>query len=209
MGLLFRPGDVMRGLTTESLSGVSIVVPAQHLEGLAGAAPLLRQGPRARQLIEAGWQLAAAAASQAVGASYAAASLVDALQQWGESLQGELARERISASRRRTTVAEACHWMNAHLAERFSVVELSQALHVSVRSLQYSFQTELGCTPMAEAKRLRLRRLRQLLLDPKLKDQSVAELMKQAGLLACGVTAAEYRRWGGSPPHRTRQQNRD
>jgi len=45
MGLLFRPGDVMRGLTSEYLSGVSIVVPGQHLDGLAGAAPLLRQGP--------------------------------------------------------------------------------------------------------------------------------------------------------------------
>jgi AraC-like DNA-binding protein len=208
MGLLFRPGDVMRGLTTESLSGVSIVVPAQHLDGLVGAAPLLRQGPRARQLIEAGWQLAAAAASQAVGASYAAASLVDALQQWGQLLQGELARERISASQCRITVAEACHWMDAHLAERFSVVALSQALHVSVRSLQYSFQTELGCTPMAEAKRLRLRRLRLLLQRAELRERSIAELMGMAGLLACGVTAADYRQWCGESPRRTRQRHR-
>jgi AraC family ethanolamine operon transcriptional activator len=149
--------------------------------------------------------LVAAAASQAVGASDAAAALVDALQQWGESLQGEVARERISASRRRTTVAEACHWMDAHLAERFSVVELSQALHVSVRSLQYSFQAELGCTPMVEAKRLRLLRLRQLLLDPEWSQRSVAALMERAGLLACGVTAADYQRWCGELPRRTRQ----
>jgi len=30
------------------------------------------------------------------------------------------------------------------LADRFSVVELSAAMHVSVRTLQTSFQTELG-----------------------------------------------------------------
>jgi len=102
-------------------------------------------------------------------------------------------------------VADACQWMEEHLAERFTVVELSRAVYVSVRTLQYSFQEELGCTPMAHAKRLRLRRLRQLLQDPDLVGQSIADLMVASGLLACGVTAADYRQWCGESPRRTRQ----
>jgi transcriptional regulator GlxA family with amidase domain len=105
-------------------------------------------------------------------------------------------------------VGDACAWMRDRLAERFSVVELSAALNVSVRTMQTSFQAELGCSPLAELKRMRLHQLRQLMLNSGLHQCSVAELTKQAGLLACGVTAAEYRRWCGEPPHRTRQQNR-
>ena len=100
----------------------------------------------------------------------------------------------------------ACAWMRDRLAERFSVVELSAAMNVSVRTIQTSFQAELGCSPMAELKRMRLHQLRQLLLDPELNGHSVAELMRMAGLLACGVTAADYREWCGETPRRTRQQ---
>lgn len=61
---------------------------------------------------------------------------------------------------------------------------------------------------MAEAKRLRLRRLRLLLQRAELKERSIAELMGMAGLLACGVTAADYRQWCGESPRRTRQRHR-
>jgi transcriptional regulator GlxA family with amidase domain len=115
-----------------------------------------------------------------------------------------LHRERVTAKRRRHAVAEACRWMEEHLAERFSIGELSQAMGLSIRTLQYCFQQEMGCTPMAEAKRLRLRRLRRLLQNPNLGHRSIAELMAEAGLLACGVTSADYRRWCGETPRRTR-----
>ena len=105
-------------------------------------------------------------------------------------------------------MVDACDWMLDRLADRFSVVELSAAMHVSVRTLQTSFQTELGCSPMAELQRMRLQRLRQLLLDPQPNHQNVAALMEKAGLLVCGVTAADYRRWCGELPRQTRQQNR-
>ncbi len=94
--------------------------------------------------------------------------------------------------------------MRDRLAERFSVVELSAALNVSVRTMQTSFLTELGCSPMAELKRMRLDQLRQLLLDVELHQHSVAELMTQAGLLACGTTSADYQRWCGELPRVTR-----
>jgi transcriptional regulator GlxA family with amidase domain len=102
-------------------------------------------------------------------------------------------------------VAQACQWISAHLSERFSVVELSQAMGVSTRTLQYAFQEELGHTPMAEAKRLRLRQLRHLLQQSDLQRLSIAALMKASGLLACGSTSADYRHWCGESPWQTRQ----
>ena len=53
---------------------------------------------------------------------------------------------------------------------------------------------------MAEAKRMRLHRLRSLLLDREREPSSVAELMTASGLIASGVTSADYRlRFGESP----------
>jgi len=72
--------------------------------------------------------------------------------------------------------------MEQHLDERFSLQELSAALGTSARTLQASFQQERGCTPMAQAKRLRLRRLRQLLLDHDLATSSISDLMAASGL---------------------------
>ena len=206
MALLFRPGDVMQGRTSEAISGVSIVLPeAAHSIPSVHGAPLLHQGPAARRVLEAAWQLVECAAHPKAGARFAAEALVDALHQWEEHNSPPQSDERLGAERRRRTVADACQWMDLHLADRFSVLELSCAVHVSVRSLQYSFQEELGCTPMAYAKRLRLRRLRRSLQDPSLAVRSIAELMEACGLLACGVTAADYRQWCGEPPRRTRQ----
>jgi AraC family ethanolamine operon transcriptional activator len=95
--------------------------------------------------------------------------------------------------------------MSDHLSNRFSVVEISNAVGVSTRTLQYAFQEELGHTPMAEAKRLRLRELRQLLKQPDLQRSSIAALMEASGLLACGATAADYRHWCGKSPRHTLQ----
>lgn len=205
MGLLFRPGDAMRGVTSEEVAGVSILVPGSLLSAQPPFPRLLWRGSPARQVLDAAWQLVQAAAFSSPGATFAAEALEDALQQWCQYTAYELAEERHSLVRRRTLVGEACLWMRDHLAERFSVIELSGVLHVSVRTLQYSFQAELGCTPMAYVKRLRLRQLRLLLQDPELRTRSIAALMEASGLLACGVTAADYRAWCGETPRRTRQ----
>jgi AraC-like DNA-binding protein len=205
MGLLFRPGDVMRGWTSASITGISILLPESTLAGASQHVPLLHQGIAARRLINAGQQLANAAAQPTPGSRFAAEALSDALQQWANATKPDGRRERITTQRRRTTVAEACLWMEQHLGERFSMQELSAALGTPARTLQASFQQELGCTPMAQAKRLRLHRLRQLLLDRDQAASSISDLMAASGLLACGATAADYRQWCGELPSRTRQ----
>lgn len=205
MGLLLRPGDVMRGVTSEQVAGVSILVPAPLLTAQPLLPRLLWRGLASRRLLATAWQLVEAAAMQRPGVVFAAEALEDALRHWGAFSAEDGAAGRIGDDRRRSLVGEACLWMRDHLAERFSVVELAEVLEVSVRKLQYAFQAELGCTPMAQLKRLRLRQLRLLLQDRDLGSRSIAELMEASGLLACGVTAADYRAWCGEAPRRTRQ----
>jgi transcriptional regulator GlxA family with amidase domain len=81
---------------------------------------------------------------------------------------------------------------------------LSQAVELSPRQLQYSFAEEIRPSPMAEAKRLRLQRLRLLLVDPSQDHRRVMELMVAAGLIASGGTSADYRNWCGESPSQTR-----
>lgn len=205
MALLFRPGDAMQGFTSEAIRGVSILLPANTLGAGHPLPPLLHQGVAARRVIAAAWQLVSAAAQSTPNAGDAAPMLQDALQIWAQEADPGHRRERVTAQRRRTTVEEASRWMSAHLGQSFSVVDLSTNLQVSARTLQSSFQQELGCSPMALAKRLRLRRLRQLLQDPSQAARSVAELMQSCGLLACGATARDYRHWCGESPSDTRR----
>ncbi len=205
MALLFCPGDAMRGLTSDTITGLSILIPEACLPGVAPPSPLLDQGPVHRRLIAAGLKLAMAAAWQPQGSEHAAADLVEALQQWGHPPDPGRRRERLTACRHRQTVAEACRWMEDHLCRRFSLEELGLAMGLSVRTLQYGFREQLGRPPMAELKRRRLRRLRQLLQAADHDHQSVAEMMQAAGLLACGATAADYGHCWGESPRRTRQ----
>ena len=208
MALFFQPGDAMEGHTSEAILGISILIPPSYLQGIAPPSPLLDRGAPQRQLIHAAHQLAQAVAWHPRGARYSADLLIEELSQWLNSHQpGQHSEQRIGSLRRRDLVMQACQWMGAHLSQRFTVQELSQSLGVSVRSLQYAFQDELGHTPMAEAKRLRLRHLRHLLRQPTLRDQRIAALMESSGLLACGSTAADYRHWCGESPSKTRMKD--
>jgi AraC-like DNA-binding protein len=204
--LLFQPGDAMEGETGEAIEGVSILLPeASPLPHRNPGAPLLAAGPMPQRVLACARQLALAAARRPAGAEHAADQLMEALRQWMAWEGQPSPRERITARRRRETVEEACRWMDARLEQRFGVEELSAALAVSTRQLQYTFQQELGRTPMGQAKLLRLRRLRALLQDRDQDRRSIAELMAAAGLVASGVTSADYRGWCGESPSRTRR----
>ena len=214
-GLLFQPGDAMVGETSEEIEGLSILIPAALLEPPESpvspppvsplpVSPLLDAGPLQQAILASARQLAVAAACQPAGAVHAADQLSEALRLWMDWQQQPARRERITARRRRETVQQARQWMEARLEQRFGVDELSSALQVSTRQLQYSFVLELGRSPMAEAKRLRLQRLRGQLLDPEQDRRSIAELMEACGLIASGVTSADYRHWCGESPRRSR-----
>jgi AraC-like DNA-binding protein len=209
-GLLFRPGDAMEGETSEEIEGLSILIPSHWQSAPAvPIPPLLASGPQSQAVLRQARRLAVAIAQRPAGAIHAADHLREALQAWFEGWLQPQGRERLTSRRRRATVNEARQWMAEHLQERFSVVELSRAVAVSPRQLQYHFQQELGHSPMAEAKRMRLQRLRGLLLDRERDSCSVAALMAASGLIASGVTAADYRLRFGESPRQTRRHSQD
>lgn len=209
-GLLFRPGDAMQGETSEEIEGLSILIPSQWQPAPAvSIPPLLAAGARAQNVLRQARELATAIAQRPAGAIHAADDLREALQNWSDGQLQPQGRERLTARRRRTTVNDARQWMAERLQERFSVVELSRAMAISPRQLQYHFLQELGHSPLAEAKRMRLQRLRRLLLDREHDPSSVAELMAASGLIASGVTSADYRLRFGESPRQTRRRRPD
>ncbi len=135
MALLFRPGDAMRGFTSDTITGLSILIPEVCLQGAAPPSPLLGQGPVPRRLIAAGLQLAMAAAWRPEGSENAAAALEEALQQWSHPPDCDRRRDRLTARRHHQTVAGSCRWMEDHLCRRFSLAELGLAMGISVRTL--------------------------------------------------------------------------
>jgi AraC-like DNA-binding protein len=205
-GLLFQPGDAMEGETSETIEGLSILIPPDlHRQPSHPGFPLLAAGPLHQRILASARALAVAAALQLAGAERAADQLTEVLREWTERQEQPFHRERITARRRRDTVESARQWMAERLPERFSLENLSQAVAISPRQLQYHFQQELGHSPMAEAKRMRLQRLRSLLLDRERDSSNVAELMAASGLIASGVTSADYRLRFGESPRQTRR----
>ena len=204
MAMLLRPGDVLIGQTSRQTEGLSILIPGDRVR--PGLPTLLHRGPADRSLIQAALQFAEATTRQDPGARQAGMALLDALETWQLAL--ELKRdgqpEPIRAQCRRQSVANARAWMLDHLDEAFEIAAVAKAVGVSTRTLQYAFLQDLGLTPMAEAKRLRLLHLHQLLLDPSLREASIAELMVSCGLLACGSSSAAYSRYFGETPRQTR-----
>ena len=204
-GLLFQPGDAMEGETSETIEGLSILIPPHlHRRPSRPVSPQLAVGPLHQRILASARALAVATALQLAGAERTADQLTEVLREWSDRQEQPFRRERLTARRRRDTVESARQWMKTRLPERFSLEDLSQAVGVSRRQLQYSFLEERGRSPMAEAKRLRLQRLRSLLLDPSHDQRRVTELMVAAGLIASGVTSADYRNWCGENPGQTR-----
>jgi AraC-like DNA-binding protein len=206
MALLFRPGDEMRGRSSQELEGISVLIPETELPG--GGPSLLQRGPRAREVVDRALELAQATAWGRPGVEHGALCIVEALQAWQQEQSDPEKewRERPGAARARTLVNEGLEWMQAHLSEPFTVTELAAELSSSVRALQYAFQQELGHSPLAEARRQRLRLLRERLLDPKESHVPIGVMMGGCGLLAAGSVAREYRQLWGELPRQTRQQ---
>ena len=205
MAMLLRPGDHLRGSTTRQMEGLSILIPSDRIQ--PGLPSLLHQGYPHGRFIAAGKRFAQAVSSNHPGAWHAATALLDQLGAWQSAMAIELGgqRERITARRRRLVVANACQWMVENLEDPFEVLQVAQSVGVSTRTLQYAFTHEKGVSPMAEAKRLRLLRLRILLQNPGYADSSIADLMTCSGLLAAGSTAVDYRRYFGESPRQSRQ----
>lgn len=68
--------------------------------------------------------------------------------------------------------------MERGVGSRFAVRDLAAELHVSVRQLERLFQAEIGLSPAAYARRLRLRHAHQLLVET---SRPISEIALEAG----------------------------
>ncbi len=98
-----------------------------------------------------------------------------------------------------TYVAKAVEYMEAHLAEPLSVVDLARAVNVSVRQLSTAFRTYRDTTPSILLRELRLARAHQLLTTAG-QDQTVSTIAAHCGFFHLGRFSSYYaQRYGRSP----------
>lgn len=102
---------------------------------------------------------------------------------------------------RRTVIQQAMDFIDAHLAERITMDALAHAVHMSVRSIQQGFRSELGMSPMAFVRERRLERVHEELADAIPSDGvTVTAVAERWGFHHLGSFAVEYRkRWGEAP----------
>ncbi|MGZ8801881.1 MAG: AraC family transcriptional regulator [Mycobacterium sp.] len=107
----------------------------------------------------------------------------------------------VSPDRRRTVIQQAMDFIDDHLAERITMDSLAHAVHMSVRSIQQGFRSELGMSPMAFVRERRLERVHEELADAIPSDGvTVTAVAERWGFHHLGSFAVEYRkRWGEAP----------
>ncbi len=108
---------------------------------------------------------------------------------------------------RRTVIQQAMDFIDDHLAERITMDSLATAVHMSVRSIQQGFRTELGMSPMAFVRERRLERVHEELTDAIPSDGvTVTAVAERWGFHHLGSFAVEYRkRWGEAPSETLRR----
>ena len=104
------------------------------------------------------------------------------------------------------TVRRAQDFLHSNVTEPLSLANVCQQLGVSARALQLAFKHDIGQTPMAYLRDIRLDRVRQALLHA---DQhargtvTVCEVAAHHGFIHHGHFAAQYRKRFGELPAQT------
>lgn len=108
---------------------------------------------------------------------------------------------------RRTVIQQAMDFIDDHLAERITMESLAGAVHMSVRSIQQGFRSELGMSPMAFVRERRLERVHEELTDAIPSDGvTVTAVAERWGFHHLGSFSVEYRkRWGEAPSETLRR----
>ena len=107
----------------------------------------------------------------------------------------------ITAATRQRVVREARRFMAAHAEEPINVPDLCEAIHVSRRTLQYSFQDVLQMSPVTYLRALRLNGVRRDLRRGG--DEPVADRAARWGFWHLSRFAADYKHMFGELPSET------
>jgi AraC-like DNA-binding protein len=103
------------------------------------------------------------------------------------------------------TVRRALAFIDEHADLHISVIDIAEAAHCSVRSLQESFRRSLDTTPLAVLRSARLSRARVDLQNADPDRESVASVARRWGFRNAGRFAAQYRAEIGEFPRVTLQ----
>lgn len=109
-------------------------------------------------------------------------------------------RERRAQSR---PVAAARQLLEERPGDPWSTSSLARAVHMSVRSLQEGFASQLGAPPMRYLQRVRLREARARLLEASPSETTVAAVASGLGLTHRSRFATAYRREFAESPSET------
>lgn len=97
----------------------------------------------------------------------------------------------------------ALDWIQAHLGDEFTVLDIARNAGQSVRGLQMSFQQNLGMNPLNYVQRLRLQQIHHDLLHGNA-DENISDIAARWGFSHMGYFAARYRALYGVSPSSTR-----
>ena len=121
------------------------------------------------------------------------------------SHQSDLSAE-LAGPRRteRETVRIAVEYMAARLGAAITIDDVAATAGITVRTLQQHFRTDLGLSPTAHLRNMRLDRAREELADASVADHTtVADVATRWGLTHLGRFSAAYRERFGELPSQT------
>lgn len=100
-------------------------------------------------------------------------------------------------------VSAALGYIRRHACSGIDVNDVVANVPLSRRTLERRFEMAIGCTPLAEIKRIRLDRVKELLTETDLKLDEIARL---AGYSYTAYMVAQFRKTEGRTPGSYRQQ---
>lgn len=142
-------------------------------------------------------------ADSPLGASLFQEALIAAFaQSWPKSAQ-----KTVIQTARPRNLKRALDWIQGHLGDEFTVLDIARNAGQSVRSLQLSFQQNMGMNPLNYVQRLRLQQIHHDLLHGDA-DENISEIAARWGFSHMGYFAARYRALYGVSPSSTRTSRR-
>jgi AraC family transcriptional regulator, ethanolamine operon transcriptional activator len=108
----------------------------------------------------------------------------------------------LTTERRRAAVRTCEEYMRTHIDTTVTLLDLSQACGLQIRSLENAFQAITGMSPIIYLKRLRLSGVRQALQRGD-KSQRIISVATDWGFWHMGHFVADYRRMFGETPSQT------
>lgn len=138
-------------------------------------------------------------ADSPLGASLFQEALITAfVQTWPKSAQKTMVH-----TARPRNLKRALDWIQTHLGDAFTVLDIAKNAGQSVRSLQLSFQQNMGMNPLNYVQRLRLQQIHHDLLHGDT-DEKISDIAARWGFSHMGYFAARYRALYGVSPSLTR-----